>query len=460
MGSDPRDSAQPSSNERPCHLVEVNAFSIGRNPITNREYAAFIASSGYPHPGHWPSDAPAPGTEDMPVTYVSWHDAMAFCAWAGVRLPTEAEWEKAASGSEDSRWWPWGNALPDATRAHFGGSGSGVAPSQQGVMRVGQFPAGASPYGVHDMAGNVAEWTHSRYQPYPYRDDNGREDGPDQSRRVIRGGSFVHGAAQIRCAARTAMESGTRDVYIGFRVAAAVGKRPLVQLDLVEIPPGPFWMGSDHRKPDHPVLADEVPRHLQEVDSFRIAQFPTTNAQYLRFVEEAGYEVPSHWRNGVIPLGYEEHPVTHVDWNDAQRYCDWAGVRLPTEVEWEYVAAGTGRPQSARLYPWGNQTPSTRRLNFRGEQTTIVGSFPAGASPEGVLDLAGNVWEWVSSLHAPYPYDAGDGREDQGAMGRRVLRGGSFLSPSPGFVRSAMRSLSFPTRRREHIGFRVVESGG
>ena len=136
-------------------------------------------------------------------------------------------------------------------------------------------------------------------------------------------------------------------------------------------------------------------------------------------------------------------------------------MRLLTEAEWEYVAAGTGNGNEPRIYPWGDHAPTNRRLNFRrsgrGEQTRAVGAYPDGATPEGVHDLAGNVWEWVSSLHGPYPYDRSDGREEWDAVGRRVLRGGSYLSPSSAFVRCAMRSLSFPTRRREHIGFRVAE---
>ncbi len=423
----------------------------------------FRASTGYEHPGHWLDGAPAPGTETHPVTYVSWHDAMAFCAWAGVRLPTEAEWEGAARGpdSAGARWWPWGDDPPDATRCHFDGQHQGVSPAAQGVKPAGILADGASPYGVLDMAGNVAEWTHSREWPYPYRHDDGREDDGPGWMRVIRGGSYMHSAADVRCSVRNGMMEGARDVYIGFRVAADVGVTPRLPLDLVSVPAGAFWIGNDATGIAHAVLPDEFPDHEQEVESFRVARFPVTNAEYLRFVEATGYELPAHWSTGAIPDGVAEHPVTHVDWHDAQRYCEWAGVRLLTEAEWEYVAAGTGNVDEPRIYPWGDHAPTNRRLNYRrsgrGDQTTVVGSYPRGATPEGVHDLAGNVWEWVSSLHRPYPYDPNDGREEQNVPGRRVLRGGSFLSPSAAFVRSAMRSLSFPTRRREHIGFRVAE---
>ena len=115
----------------------------------------------------------------------------------------------------------------------------------------------------------------------------------------------------------------------------------------------------------------------------------------------------------------------------------------------------------ARLYPWGDVQPNATRLNYRrkgkGMTTTPVDHYPRGASPYGVLDMAGNVWEWMSSAYAPYPYRPEDGREERQAHGQRVLRGGSFASPSADYVRCAMRSLSYPTRHREHIGFRVAQ---
>lgn len=470
MGSDPRAAAPPFPNEYPQQRLTLPEFRISRVPVTNRHYLQFVAATHYPTPGHWAEGQPQPGTEDFPVTYISWQDAQAFCQWAGVRLPSEAEWEKAARGT-DGRWWPWGDNLPDGARCHFNGQAQGVAPAAQSVLPVGQLPLGASPYGVLDLAGNVWEWTNSRYQRYPYHVADGRETLTPPGVRVVRGGSYNHDLRQIRCAARDGMAAGVRDVYIGFRVIAAVDQAPL-DLGWVTIPAGEFVLGSNPQSPRSGVLPSEVPQHQVEVAEFHIAQTPVTHQAYAEFVQATGHSAPAPWREGRVPPNLAQHPVTHVDWYDAQAFCRWAGVRLPSEAEWEKAARGPTSPPSTgsggevggRIYPWGDAPPDRTRLNYRrsGKRitTTPVDRYPHGASRYGVLDMAGNVWEWVSTLYAPYPYHADDGREDLQSPGQRVLRGGSFASPSADYVRCAMRSLSYPTRRREHLGFRVVRSAG
>ena len=468
MGSDPRDAAPPFADEQPAARLVLPVFRISRVPVTNAQYHAFVAATAYPPPGHWLEGQPPGGSEQHPVTYVSWSDAQAFCAWAGVRLPSEAEWEKAArgpaslqsEGPDEAHWWPWGNDLPDATRAHFDGQTHGVAPAAQSVLLVGQFPRGASPYGLLDMAGNVWEWTNSLYRGYPYDAEDGREARASPGPRVVRGGSYNHDLRRIRCAARTAMAPGARDVYIGFRVVA-VSASPALDLDWVSIPAGPFWMGSERRPRRGAVLPSELPVQQLMLPGFRIAQTPVTNQEYAGFVRTTGHPPPTHWFGGEPPPELAQHPVTYVDWDDANAFCRWAGVRLPSEAEWEKAARGpASSAEGALIYPWGNTPPDRTRLNYRRtrqDATTPVDQYPRGASPYSVLDMAGNVWEWTSSLYAPYPYQAEDGREDQQARSQRVLRGGSFASPSARFVRCAMRSLSYPTRRREHIGFRVAQ---
>jgi formylglycine-generating enzyme required for sulfatase activity len=183
-----------------------------------------------------------------------------------------------------------------------------------------------------------------------------------------------------------------------------------------------------------------------------------TNRQYEAFVRATGHAPPPHWAGGAMPGALAGHPVTYVDWHDATAFSRWLGARLPTEAEWEKGARGA----DARLYPWGDDDPAGRAKYGAGPKhgrTSPSGAHPDGTSPYGLEDTAGNVWEWVSSAYAPYPYDPGDGREDPGSGLPRVLRGGSFASPSARNIRCAARSKSAPGRRSAHIGFRVARTG-
>jgi formylglycine-generating enzyme required for sulfatase activity len=153
----------------------------------------------------------------QPVVGITWYEAAAYCRWLSVqtgdnyRLPSEAEWEKAARGT-DGRIYPWGNQSPDETRANF---------EFGHTMPVESYPAGASPYGVLDMAGNVLEWTRSKYRAYPYAPNDGREKGskPEEKQFTLRGGSWYHNRTYVRCAARYGGYPGSGgDLIRGFRV--------------------------------------------------------------------------------------------------------------------------------------------------------------------------------------------------------------------------------------------------
>lgn len=240
---------------------------------------------------------------------------------------------------------------------------------------------------------------------------------------------------------------------------------------MIEIPAGSFIMGTDMERAD----VQNQPSHSAEVKAYRIDKYPVTNAQYARFVAETGYRPPIHWRNGRIPEGRELHPVTMVSWFDATRYAEWAGKRLPTEAEWERAARGT----DGRRWPWGNRMDPLR-LNtyYQVGATTEVTRFTDGASPEGVMDLAGNVSEWLSDDFLPYPgspapHDLFMAKVPsmplspaERSMGvadfvrtderYKVLRGGSWKS-DPFSTSGFHRNFSLPNMASDFFGFRCAD---
>ena len=192
MGCDSSNPAESCNSwEQPLHTVTLSAYSIDKYEVTNARYKACVAAGGCTVPGSVDSSKRSPyyGTStyaDYPVLNVDWFQANAFCAWAGKRLPTEAEWEKAARGSSDTRKYPWGNSAPDCTKTNYDSCVGDTS-------RVGSYPSGASPYGVMDMAGNVDEWVQdwydsSYYSVSPSNNPQGPETG---TYRVLRGGSWV-----------------------------------------------------------------------------------------------------------------------------------------------------------------------------------------------------------------------------------------------------------------------------
>ncbi len=164
----------------PAHRVNLPAFFIDRYEVTNGDYYRFQAANRFPMLPHWSNGRPRPDQERLPVIYVNWVEADAYCRWLGKRLPTEAEWEKAARGPDN--WiYPWGYFF-DRRRANVGGLQSGPKP-------VGSFPMGRSPYGADDMIGNVWEWTADRYSPYPGASYASADFG--ETYRVARGNSWA-----------------------------------------------------------------------------------------------------------------------------------------------------------------------------------------------------------------------------------------------------------------------------
>lgn len=242
---------------------------------------------------------------------------------------------------------------------------------------------------------------------------------------------------------------------------------------LVYVPAGKFLMGSDNMGPsiygnDSPSYSDNRPQQALTLDAFWIDQTEVTNRQYALCVTDGKCIPPLLLSSSTRSQYYgnpdfSNFPVINMDWSMALDYCKWAGRRLPSEAEWEKAARGT----DGHIYPWGNDAPNDSLLNYNSaiRDTTEVGKYPAGKSVYGAYDMAGNVWEWVSSLYKPYPYNATDGREDLSAKGERVLRGGSWyfsegslrsifrfgVIPVDFLVRSDLRSFAVPVYKDSSI---------
>jgi len=234
--------------------------------------------------------------------------------------------------------------------------------------------------------------------------------------------------------------------------------RPADPVVMIRVPGGPFLLGAEDDAPD------ERPVNRVELGTFEIDRLPVVNAQFASFLNE---QQPDSAAEGVLVdldsgaakiaklgsryaalAGFERHPVVAETWQGARAYCAARGARLPTEAEWERAARGP----DGRTYPWGEEPPdaSRARFDYKLFDYRPVGSYPAGATPDGILDMAGNVAQWTSSRYLPYPYRADDGRENPDASGERVTRGGG-ASSTAGLLRASHRNIGMlqadPVRR-------------
>ena len=262
---------------------------------------------------------------------------------------------------------------------------------------------------------------------------------------------------------------------------------------MVYVPAGEFTMGSNTEGDD------EKPVHTVALDAFWIDRTEVTNAMFARFVADTAYKTDAEKNDGSAHVfdtsakdwslmrganwqhprgpsgdlsGLDNHPVVQVSWNDATAYCQWVGRRLPTEAEWEKAARGT----DGRTYPWGNQKPAGNQLNSADKNldvdwadknvndgyqfTAPVGNYPAGASPYGVLDMAGNVWNWVADWYGDiYYFSSTSWKNPQGPSSGnyRVLKGGSWVFFAIG-VHTSLRGRSVPSDAYDTIGFRCSRS--
>lgn len=242
---------------------------------------------------------------------------------------------------------------------------------------------------------------------------------------------------------------------------------------MVYVPAGDFPMGSgeaeiavaraDCRGCPEDWFDGERPRNTVYLDAYWIDRYEVTNAQFAKFIESGGYQMRMFWtdegwewktiENRTQPKYWEDqdwnqtnYPVVGVIWFEALAYCRWAGARLPTEAEWERAAGWDADRQEKYIYPWGNDWDPAKANTVESAlgSTTPVGHYCLeGASPVGACDMVGNVWEWVSSIYMPYPYQPDDGRENSEAHETRALRGGSWLNERDR-ARVAYRLPPFP----------------
>ncbi len=336
---------------------------------------------------------------------------------------------------------------------------------------------------------------------------------PDPPQALIDAGNYAEAVAMLEPRAREGdttaalllgdiveTAAAPRDVrFQAADVLTAVGDpRPGVATlppAMVEIAGGTFVIGKSEEEVGDD---DEINDQPVTVETFELARYPLTNAQYKLFIDDDGYNPerswwdeagrawlqrddeategltdwqkrdhkhhPEWWNHEQFGIARPNYPVVGISWYEAVAFCRWLTqhqdynpegyvYRLPTEAEWEYAA----RRDTRRTYPWGNEEPDGERANYgqNPEGTTAVGLFPRGATPDGLQDMAGNAWEWTGSIFKPYPYDPTDGRENTNNPAGRtlVLLGGGWYYQSI-YLRASNRGNNSPDIRNLALGFR------
>ena len=201
-------------DDRPTHIVQLDAFYLDRREVTHAEYATFLEETGRDTPYHWLDGSLPEGQEEFPIYNVDWADASAFCAWAGKRLPTEAEWERAARGGLEGADYPWGDEKATPDRAHYG---TDAGPGPVGGLEPNAF-------GLHDMAGGVAEWTSDWFERTYYESSPAKNpQGPAEGQyKVIRGGAWSDGPRRVTVFFRNWVRPNQTTPNLGFRCAKDV----------------------------------------------------------------------------------------------------------------------------------------------------------------------------------------------------------------------------------------------
>ncbi len=469
------------NDEQPVHTVYLDAFYMDVYEVTNTRYAECEATGECHKPWQFGSSSNRPNAyydpnfADYPVVHVDWYMAQNYCEWRGARLPTEAEWEKAARSGLVDMLYPWGNEASCSFANYWPINAACVGDTSE----VGGFPPNG--FGLYDMVGNVEEWVadwynEDYYSISPVENPTGPIYG---SHRVLRGGSWIFNEDVMRVSHRhaAAPEGDPYDYGFGFRCARLAGTPTPTPISLTPtpspvpdfidpfnfpmeyIPAGSFQMGSDVG------ADDERPVHTVFLDAFYMDRYEVTNARYIYCVTSGTCSQPSYvsGNSDRDPYygnpEYSNYPVTWIDWTQANTYCEWRGSRLPTEAEWERAARGG---LDGMLYSWGNEIDCSL-ANYSLEigactgDSTEVGSYPPNGF--GLYDMVGNVEEWVADWYDANYYfiSPAENPTGPGSTGLHVLRGGHWLN-TDWYVRTSIRAHSIPEKSDYLIGFRCART--
>lgn len=487
-----------AENEGPVHKVRITrGFWIYRAEVSTLMFARFRTGSASPIRRIALTFDMFPEFNAMVYPAIGWTfaNAEAYATWAGGRLPTEAEWEYAARGPE-SRPFPWGTAAPTPELAVFG-----AGPHARYPAAVGTRPLGSSWCGALDLVGNVWEWCSDWYDEKFYTSPAASGNDPVNTtpgtQRVIRGAGWAQEGFFQRASIRRGDDPKQASYDVAFRVvvdgpppteaelanpaplrvypnqpelpedlrprpANPATRQPaykppyLAKINSVDgavvlwVPEGPFTVGTDGGPP-----TDGPAHQVRMRRGFWIYRTEVTVRMYQMFCWATNRAAPQI--DEPSRFGNPDQPVTGVSWDDAWAYARWAKAALPTEAQLEYAARGA----SGMKHPWGADEPAAKFAVFGLPPLTgapsPVGSAPAGISPYGALDLAGNVMEWCRDGWDPSYYSNPEALRDSAENLRktplRPVRGGSWASPATDLP-STRRFAFDPNTRSNEIGFR------
>jgi formylglycine-generating enzyme required for sulfatase activity len=479
-----------SSSQNDCKTkpkardIDVDVFEIDITETTVADYRQCVDAGACKEPSsHPPFSWKKPRHLDHPINGIDWHQAETYCQWQGKELPRVEEWEKAARGGGFLPY-PWGKKEPECSRATYAGSSHPCRHSHSEA--VAAHPEGKNPFGLWDMAGNVAEWV------VGLQSADKKKKSPTESglgMRQVRGGGWMDSGHALLIHQTRLVHSGARLADVGVRCVkrarlkaqakpqtkfkstqkekSDTKKMKAVRYppeDMVTIPGGVFYKGCYHTR-EAACFADSSPVTRVELNTFEIDRTEVRVADYRTCVEAEQCAEPLsgeglNWGR----KGFDKHPINGVSWKEARNYCAWLDKKLATEAEWEKAARG-GKEVA---HPWGKEKSTCAHaamtdpsLGCSSVGTREAGSSPKGDSAYGVSDMAGNVMEWVEDWYHRDAYlrRASNARGSFSSLGGglgKVFRGGAY-SHSLADLRATKRWSQDPLAQLETVGFRCVK---